>query len=404
MSNEQRANEIIKICLKWAKQDSKAVPDIKKVFESMAIHSVKVKDNPDLSHYYQTGIHRMPVHVADIAMKSGFTGPSRAELICEVHDNWKRRHGIVDSCIDDALKDKHPVLRPAISAARECDAIIRDDRILPIIKSDNRLPDLQPPAPLQGDLFIPAMEIKRMPWALPLQWFTVGFKDHDLRGRYTPVEQRLIIEVLLATAKDMRDGIPTLVRFERQYLFSRLFPSARSKHVDEIWARVMEAFGRLSITGIERGGQVYKTFDLLEWPKQDNPHGEFIVEVNVPEGDGNGPKIPANLHKIALVSAVQHRLLLNLAHEWHDPGRTHRKPKSGKHWPRVYLEGRYRALTDDQLLELAYPVGARRKGTAARRKQQGRVRNAVDELVKAGEVELAGHDGRILMPPKKDKE
>ena len=306
-----RASRIIKFCLDTVGQAKLPPPDVHRVLEHLKLHVESKSD--DVSRARAKSINLL------LVMMSFEDDPARiksekAMLLCLISDQWKRANDITTSDpeqVPDDVKKHTRLIEPVLMAARECDANTREDRILPIIKSDNQLPDLQPQAPLQGDLFIPAIETGRMPYALPLQWFAVGFKNHDLRGRSTPVEQRLIIELLLATAKHMRDGVSTPVRFERQYLFSRLFGD-RAKQVGRVWERVMEAFMRLSTAGISRGdGHLYFPFHLQIAPEPDNPHGEFVCSVNVPDGDGNGPKVPENLHKIALRSAVQYRLLLN---------------------------------------------------------------------------------------------
>ena len=121
------------------------------------------------------------------------------------------------------------------------------------------------------------------------------------------------------------------------------------------------------------------------------------VVVNLPPGCVKGPQAPPSLGAWGASSGLAHRLLLNLAYAWYEPGRTHVPVGSRRrqYWVPVDDPIRYEELSDRDLVEMAFPAGSNQRF----RQQLYNARKALWMLEQAGDVRINGH--RVLPPARK---
>ena len=241
---------------------------------------------------------------------------------------------------------------------------------------------------------------------LPLEFYELGIsRGNRHTGQGVPRVQRLWVELVLLESDDRPfDGSEGPIRSMRYgELLRRMYPN-RMPRPSECWPAMVEAVDALSsqaaripvvdpVTGVGTARPVvlvrafaraaHALDDLVEW------------SVRFPPRSGPGPLISPNLAYFGLRSPPKFYALLSLPFHWYRPGIT-RVPVSARgrrYWvpsqnPRVYP-----CMDDDDLLISAcFPVSANRH----RRNLRLRAREAIKELVDAGEIRLVnGH----LLPP-----
>ena len=118
--------------------------------------------------------------------------------------------------------------------------------------------------------------------------------------------------------------------------------------------------------------------------------------VNVPPGAKAGPALPPSLPWWGRIDAAAYRALINIGFMLHYPGKTLRPVRAGKrtHWAWSKEPESYELLSDNRLIEICYPLSARKHRRNLIRDSQLLLR----KLEKAGEIRLEDNGRRILRP------
>ena len=301
----------------------------------------------------------------------------------------------------------------------------RPDPILPapliMVKRDSQLARLYSPAARlvrqkDGQAYLPGFapgeEWGSKQPCLPLALYDLGVKNAKYPGRGAPIALRLFVETILSVPQEyrsdprgvwlpparLRDWIPLLYGNQglKRYRPSSQWPRIRSafesllNHESRIpWynPETDEGGARLVVMPVDipRDGR------LDDWVR-------FIV--SLPPGSEKGPLIDRYaLRKAGLNSAPAYRMALALSFTWHDRGRL-RVPvdKRKQRWAQTRNEQRYPALSDEELVWMAYPTGTE-VTVGTHRKQLQRSRKALAFLKDIGFAKRTPFDG-IMPGPK----
>ena len=301
----------------------------------------------------------------------------------------------------DVRRPLNPLLRAWCS--RAVAANLRPNRIFPaaVVMHDAREGDAR------GRLFSPAMHAVRnatgnqliMPGferdvvapALPLALYDLGI-NRDSPGPGAPLALRFTVEGCLAVPQWRRRlNEPVSVQLTLRELLDRLWPNRRPKP-NEYLPQIEGARAALASpeAGIPWPGGVRWAVMMTNTPAGLDDMVRLVVDL--PPGSENGPQVSANLHTYGPRKGRHYRALLNLAYWWHEPGRTLRPVRGGKHWVRVHDPARYRKPTDAELVNLVFPTSAR----GAARKLVHEAHTVIAELGDDGELRIV--DGKILPP------
>ena len=262
------------------------------------------------------------------------------------------------------------------------------------------------PQPGGGQLVMPGFERPNYPViALPLELWRMGSGQEVSRGRGEPWPLRIFVAAILLTPQDQRHGRhPVEIPVSLRDLLKWLYPASDRPGPAQWWPRFLRAEDDLNSTHIP-----YFRTDTETWASRvfvnirERPatpkdlDGPVIIEVALPPGSENGPRVSPDLLAWAAKDAPAFRLLLNFAYRWHNPGRTvvpagPRADKQGRMWIKSGNPGHYDQITDDDLVAYAFPLSIRRD----RRGLLRDARAALERLVEAGEVAM--RDGRYLPP------
>jgi len=309
------------------------------------------------------------------------------------------------------------------------------DRILP-----TRLAMIDPADPRAGKLFLPAgrpgpkdeggrqlvlmgFEKPRKTAALPLALYHLGIGDRaaGARGVGAPLALRMFVEIVLAVGYDDRlPGDRVRVSATTRDLMRRFWPAARwldARNFDRLLAAalVMDSPDvRVPVPDpVAKGvNRMWRVVGLQGYPDRFDPDAEWNFTVDLPAGAGAGPAMPDALNAWGARSAAAYNLLINLAYEWHRPGRLVRPVGKGKrrHWNQVQDPGRYPDYSDEDLIDLCYPV---RPENRRRANVLADAQKAVEGLAAAGGLRiesgrrsvnrklLPANPGSVLAPPPK---
>ena len=245
------------------------------------------------------------------------------------------------------------------------------------------------------DLSIPAP-------SLPVALYDIGAAAAaERRGQGAPLALRLFVEGVLAVPPERRNGQPAALSVPLRELLAWLYPNRRPSPA-EYWPRLMAAAEALDAARIEwydhdtgRGG-LWRVVSVGNIPRGPDALDDTVrIIVDLPPGSETGPQVSDNLRRWGVRSGPAYRLLLNLAYQWHDPGRTLVPVRGGAHWLRVDDPARYEYTEDADLVRLVYGPDP-----AGRLDEQLRgARNAAHLLADAGEIRILEDGyGRKYLP------
>ena len=233
----------------------------------------------------------------------------------------------------------------------------------------------------------------------------MGVGSTTSSGRGAPSALRLFVESILAVPMERREiGQPVAMEITLRELLRKLYlGSDIIQHPNKYWKRLMDAVDALESPAAripwydpETGkGGYHRCVSVSNIPRGPGALDDDVrIVVDLPRGSGTGPQISDNLGRWGVESASAYRALLNLAYQWHEPGRTHHPVGRGKSrkWVRNYDPSRYDPFTDDDLVRLCFPVSATRN----RRVLLQRANQVIKSLEKAGELRV---EGRRILPP-----
>ena len=254
-------------------------------------------------------------------------------------------------------------------------------------------------------LVLPGFSYDRTTPALPLHLYDLGCGVNHQWGP-APLPLRIFVSAVLAVPLEARKtGDRVYLDVPFRDLLSWLYPGKRRPRPSEWWPLFEEAIDALNDRAsmvpwydraLGRGGLRHVVYidDMPRGPAQLDDHLSIVV--NLPPGDGHGPQVSDNLPHWGVRSAVAYRLMLNLTFHWFNPGVTVFPVKGANKkgvWRIVRDEARYPEVSDDQLVQMAYPTGAAR----GRRLLVHAARQWVKKLEAEGELEVVGK--KILPPP-----
>lgn len=242
--------------------------------------------------------------------------------------------------------------------------------------------------------------------SLPVALYDLGAAAAaERRGQGAPLALRLFVESVLAVPPVRRNGEPAALSVPLRDLLAWLYPNPkRPRRPNEYWPRLMAAVDALDSpeARIEwydhdsgRGGRrrVVAVGDIPRGPDALDDLVRIIVDL--PPGSEAGPQVADNLRRWGVRSGPAYRLLLNLAYQWHDPGRTLRPVRGGAHWLRVDDPERYECTEDADLVRLVYGPDP----TGRFDEQLRGARNAARLLADAGEIRIIEDEhGRKYLP------
>ena len=251
--------------------------------------------------------------------------------------------------------------------------------------------------------------------ALPLALYDLGVRETPRPGPGAPLALRIFVEACLSVPLSHRGSdVPVPLepmRFRDVLAWAGVNPAhyAPSRH----WGKWVTAFAALEspdarvpwedpATG--KGG-ARRVVQVRDVPRHPAGLDDWVsLAVDLPPGSSRGPLVDRpGLRKTAVATGAAYRLLLSLSFWWHEPGKT-RTPaskgsgrRSAKRWLQTRAWSRYRAVPDEMLVAMAFPVGGSEGATY--RKRLERARKALAWLVEVG---LAGGRGdgarRVIRP------
>ena len=262
-------------------------------------------------------------------------------------------------------------------------------------------------------LVLSGFERSRNSPALPLALYHLGIGNRApcQRGRGAPLALRLFIEAVLAYPFNERAGSgAVLLETTLRGLMKQIWPAQplRASNMPRLWA-ACEALdspdARIPLLNPSGGSHsLWRVVDFLTIPDRFDPDAPVAIRVHLPPSTGNGPIMPDALNAWGARSMAAYNALINLAFMWHVPGKL-RMPAPGPkrkgrptHWLQVQDPARYPDLTDNDLIDLCFPVRASRP----RRVLVADAQNAVSDLAKAGGVRIVSGTrsiNRKLLPP-----
>ena len=294
-----------------------------------------------------------------------------------------------------------------------------------------------------ADGWLPTMEpeVKEAVESLPLILFDAAGGTSMAPGRGAPLALRLWVESILSVPCPGRLSRTSRVTCTLEELIRQLWPNGWTGPGRDA-PKLERAFSQLQQAYVPWEGGRWLAVAVRNRPDYHNLKSSVVFDVSLPPGSGHGPMVHRpTLRKYGVKSAAAYRLALGLAYLWnkyltHKGKRlpptvpvvernpagvvvdVHGRPlqRSGRpvtHWsdPRAARTGNYERnlemerlpwLTPDQLLSLGSPycqAGGRPLSGAGRRKALERVRQAADEMGKAGDVAIEKKDRRIRLAP-----
>ena len=294
-------------------------------------------------------------------------------------------------------------------------------------------------AAAQGWLPTLEPEAKEAVESLPLILFDAAGGASMAPGRGAPLALRLWVESILSVPCPRLPG-QARVTCTLEELIIQLWPNGWSGPGRDA-PKLERAFSQIQQAYVPWKGGRWLAVAVRNRPDYHNLKSPVVFDVSLPPGSGQGPLAHRpTLRKYGVKSAAAYRLALGLAYLWnkhltHKGKRlpptvpvvernpagvvldVHGRPlqRSGRpvtHWsdPRAGRTGNYERnpemerlpwLTPDNLLSLGspYQAGGRALNGAARRKALERVRQATDEMVKAGDVTIEKKERRIRLAP-----
>lgn len=259
----------------------------------------------------------------------------------------------------------------------------------------------------EGQTVMPGFgEAEPLAPALPLALYDLGIGPATSGGRGAPLALRLFVEAILAVPLERREiGQPVAMEITLRKLLAKLYPDSDIiLHPNKYWTRLMHAVESLESPAARipwydpetgKGGH-HRYVSVANIPRGPGALDDDVrIVVDLPRGSGTGPQVSDNLGRWGVESGTAYRALLNLAYQWHEPGRTHHPVGRGKgqRWVRNYDPTRYPNFSDDDLVRLCYPLSVTRN----RRVLLQRAHQVIKSLETAGELRI---EGRKILPPR----
>ena len=239
--------------------------------------------------------------------------------------------------------------------------------------------------------------------ALPLILYRLG--EDPPYGGFAPVPLRLWVEAVRSVPYLDRGRSVRMETTLRQ-LMSDLWPGTHLRPREylpklERAAQALDSWeARIAWNDPDSGrGGLRRVVSVADFPRGETYLDDlFSLIVDLPPGAKEGPALPAALNAWGAYSALAYVGLINLHLRWHDPGVLRVPVGRGRrqHWVQVQRASRYADLSDDDLLDIFYPVVDARP---VRRNALANIRRTIAALKQAGG--LRG-EGRKLLPPRSE--
>ena len=242
--------------------------------------------------------------------------------------------------------------------------------------------------------------------ALPLALYDLGAGPTISPGRGAPLALRLFVESVLSVPMQERErGQPVAMSVALRELLQWLYPT-RTPSPAEYWPRLMGAIEALDSWDARiplydpqtKRNELRRVVSVGGIPRGPGALDESVrIIVDLPPGSGNGPQVSDNLRQWGVKSAPAYRLLINLAYQWHKPGKTIVPLGKGKtrYWVQVSDPNRYNQISDDDIISLTFPSSTQKN----RRVLLRRAKIVIAMLKDANELRIK--DGKILPPERR---
>ena len=224
-------------------------------------------------------------------------------------------------------------------------------------------------------------------------------------GDAAPLALRLWVEsIRFVSMEDWGLDRPIVLIVDMRELLARLYPyrrpspreyypllAAASDALDQGWLPYEDP-----ATGLYRARRVVLVDDMPVYQEgQSILDAKIGLAVRLPPGSKEGPILSPNLHYWGVDSAVMYRLLLGIAFQWWEPGRTHTPVRRGKRvfWVQSDDPKNYKPLTDAQIARLCFPTSTIQQ----QRVKEHRARDMRQTAIETGEMREV--DGKLLPPP-----
>ena len=232
-----------------------------------------------------------------------------------------------------------------------------------------------------------------------LALYDLGVGPAETPGRGAPLAQRLWVESILAASLEDRGAGPVLLEVPLRDLLAWLYPHGAPKphrYLPRLEAAI-DAINTFRYPWRDpRTGRGGKWSAVLVQNLPTSPDDVVRLVVDLPPGSNRGPRVTDTLRRWGVTSAAAYRGLLNLAYDWHHPGRTGFFGRDG-YWRRIYTPDAYEPLSDGDLADLFFPASTRKH----RRLLVHEAKAMLERLAREGElqvVDLAPRERRILPP------
>ena len=309
---------------------------------------------------------------------------------------------------------------PGLSVLAACrpapgQANLRPDPILParlamVREGDARIGLFSPAmhaAPRDG--WLPGFEVETSGPCLPLALYDLG-GGGKRGGPSASLALRIWVESVISVMQDRRREASrrpeALTITLREFLIWLYGDTGRWPRPNEYWPLLLRACEALDshqarVPWVDpadpKKGGLRRIVSVSDLPRGEGAlDDELTVTVHLPPGTETGPVIDRpRLRHWGRRSEPAYRALLGLAYRWFRPGIT-RVPAAGRrgeHWLQVSDPSRYTSLTDEEAIDLCYPVTR----DSNPRRLARRAWALMDRLAEAGDVR---RKGRLILPPK----
>ena len=255
-----------------------------------------------------------------------------------------------------------------------------------------------------GQMVLPGFGVDRRLPALPLALYELGGGTAS-HSRAAALPLRMFIQSVIAVPQqDRGTGRPVALEEVTLREFLAWFWPNRRPTPEEYWPALVDAADqlfrlRIPLVDPETGrGHLRQMVNISGIPRGPDALDDTVrVVVDLPADSARGPQLSDNLRYWGNWSAPAYRALINLAYLWYEPGVTihpvgRKRAGKGQFWVQSQDPDRYPELSDQDLIDICYPVTE----TKNRRVLLQRSRGTIEKLEGAGELRI---DGRRVLPP-----